>query len=203
LESVFAGISYIRGRQVLFGVISLDMFAVLLGGVTALLPIYARDILETGPWGLGLLRSAPAVGALLMSATLSRFSISRRAGRLLFASVAAYGAAISLFGLSTSLALSLVALASYGAADAISVVIRHSLVQTRTPNEMLGRVMAVNSMFTGTSGTLGEFRAGVMAAWWGAVPAVLIGGAGALAITFIWMRLFPELPRIDKLVGDA
>jgi MFS family permease len=203
LESVFAGFSYIRGRQVLFGVISLDMFAVLLGGVTALLPIYARDILETGPWGLGLLRSAPAVGALVMSAMLSRFSISHRAGRLLFASVAAYGAAISVFGLSTALPLSLVALASYGAADAISVVIRHSLVQTRTPNEMLGRVMAVNSMFTGTSGTLGEFRAGVMAAWWGAVPAVLIGGAGALAITFIWMRLFPELPRIDKLVGDA
>jgi MFS family permease len=203
LESVFAGFSYIRSREVLFGVISLDMFAVLLGGVTALLPIYARDILETGPWGLGLLRSAPAVGALLMSTTLSRFSISHRAGRLLFASVAAYGAAISLFGLSTSLPLSLVALASYGAADAISVVIRHSLVQTRTPNEMLGRVMAVNSMFTGTSGTLGEFRAGVMAAWWGAVPAVLIGGAGALVVTFIWMRLFPELPRIDKLVGDA
>jgi MFS family permease len=202
LATVFAGFSYIRSRQVLFGVISLDLFAVLLGGVTALLPIYARDVLQTGPWGLGLLRSAPAVGALIMSAVLSQHMISRRAGRYLFISVAIYGLAITVFGMSTSLALSLAALATYGAADAISVVIRHSLVLSRTPNEMLGRVMSVNTMFTGTSGMLGEFRAGLMAAWLGAVPAVLIGGIGAVVVTVLWMRLFPELPRIDKLTGD-
>lgn len=202
LATLFAGFSYIRGKQVLFGVISLDLAAVMLGGVTALLPIYARDVLGTGPWGLGLLRSAPAVGALIMSVVLSRYMVTHRAGRYLFASVAVYGAAIAVFGISTSLVLSMIALAVYGAADAISVVIRHSLVQTRTPNEMLGRVMSVNTMFTGTSGTLGDFRAGVMAAWLGAVPAVLIGGIGAVVVTVLWMRLFPELPRIDKLVGD-
>ena len=133
---------------------------------------------------------------------LARWSIEANAGRLLFATVAIYGAAITLFGLSTSLVLSLFALIVYGAADSISVVIRHSLVQTRTPNEMLGRVTAVNLMFTGTSGSLGDFRAGLMAAWWGAVPAVLIGGVGALAVTFLWMRLFPDLTRIDKLTGE-
>jgi MFS family permease len=203
VKTLLAGFGYIRNREILFGVISLDLFAVLLGGVTALLPIYARDILETGPWGLGLLRSAPALGALVSSVILSRYMIQHHAGRWLFASVAAYGLAIVVFGLSTSLALSMVALAAYGAADAISVVIRHSLVLSRTPNEMLGRVMAVNTMFTGSSGTLGEFRAGVMAAWLGAVPAVLIGGIGAVAVTLLWMRLFPELPRIDKLIGDT
>jgi hypothetical protein len=203
LKTLFAGFGYIQSRQVLFGVISLDLFAVLLGGVTALLPIYARDILVTGPWGLGLLRSAPAIGALISSIALSQHMIKRGAGRWLFASVAAYGAAIAVFGCSTSLILSIIALAAYGAADAISVVIRHSLVLSRTPNEMLGRVMAVNTMFTGSSGTLGEFRAGAMAAWLGAVPAVLIGGFGAIAVTVLWMRLFPELPRIDKLIGDT
>src|SRR5262249_3527113 len=156
-----------RSRQILFGVISLDLFAVMLGGVTALLPVFARDVLGTGPEGLGLLRSAPAVGALAMSIVLSRHMVSRRVGVWLFASVAAYGLAIAVFGLSTSLVLSLIALASYGAADAISVVIRHSLVLSRTPNEMMGRVTAVNTMFTGTSGMLGDFRAGVMAAWLG------------------------------------
>jgi MFS family permease len=201
--TLFAGFSYIRSRQVLFGVITLDMFAVLLGGVTALLPIYARDILLTGPWGLGLLRSAPAIGALAVSIMLSRYMIRHRAGHYLFASVAAYGIAIAAFGLSTSLVLSIVALACYGAADAISVVVRHSLVQTRTPNEMLGRVMSANTLFTGTTGSLGDFRAGVMAAWLGAVPAVVIGGVGAVVVTLLWMRLFPELPRIDKLVGDS
>jgi MFS family permease len=202
LASLLAGFGYVRDRQVLLGVISLDMFAVMLGGVTALLPIFARDVLETGPAGLGLLRSAPAVGALIISVALSQHMITRRAGIWLFASVAAYGLATALFGLSTSLVLSMVALASYGAADAISVVIRHSLVLSRTPNEMMGRVSAVNTMFTGTSGMLGDFRAGVMAAWLGAVPAVLIGGFGAVAVTLLWMRLFPELPRIDKLTGD-
>jgi MFS family permease len=203
LKTLFAGFSYIRNRQILFGVISLDLFAVLLGGVTALLPIFARDILETGPWGLGLLRSAPAVGALTVSIILARFMITHHAGRWLFASVAAYGLAITLFGLSNSLVLSLIALAAYGAADAVSVVIRHSLVLSRTPNEMLGRVVSVNTMFAGSSGTLGEFRAGVMAASLGPVPAVVIGGLAAIGVTLLWMRLFPELPRIDKLTHDA
>ncbi len=202
LESLFAGFSYIRDRQVLFGVISLDLFAVMLGGVTALLPVFARDVLGTGPWGLGLLRSAPAIGALAMSVVLAHHTITRRAGTYLFASVAAYGLAISLFGLSHWLVLSMMALAAYGAADSISVVIRHSLVMSRTPNEMLGRVTSVNTMFTGTSGMLGDFRAGLMATWFGAVPAVLIGGVGAMAVTLLWMRLFPELPKIDKLTND-
>jgi len=202
LATLFAGFGYIRSRQVLFGVISLDLFAVMLGGVTALLPIFARDVLETGPWGLGLLRSAPAIGALTMSVVLSHHMITHRAGTYLFASVAAYGLAIAVFGLSSSLIISMIALAAYGAADSISVVIRHSLVMSRTPNEMLGRVTSVNTMFTGTSGMLGDFRAGAMAAWLGAVPAVLIGGVGAMAVTLLWMRLFPELPKIDKLTGD-
>jgi Major Facilitator Superfamily len=201
--TLFAGFSYIRSRQVLLGAISLDLFAVAVSGVTALLPIYARDILETGPWGLGLLRSSPAIGALIVSVILSRHMITHRAGYWLFASVAAYGIAITAFGLSWSLPLSMLALACYGATDAVSVVIRHSLVQTRTPSEMLGRVMSVNSLGTGASGSLGDFRAGVMAAWLGAVPAVLIGGIGAVVVMLLWMRLFPELPRIDKLVGDA
>jgi MFS family permease len=202
VATLLAGFSYIRNRQVLLGVISLDMFAVTLGGVTALMPIYARDILATGPWGLGLLRSAPAIGALLMSLLLSQYMITARGGRWLFGSVAVYGVAITIFGISTSLALSMAALACYGAADAISVVIRHSLVLSRTPNEMRGRVMSVNTLFSGTTGMLGDFRAGAMAAWLGVVPAVLIGGAGAVVVTVLSMRLFPELPRIDKLTGD-
>jgi MFS family permease len=202
LASLFAGFTYIQSRQVLFGVISLDLFAVMLGGVTALLPVFARDVLGTGPWGLGLLRSAPAIGALVMSVVLAHHTITRRAGTYLFASIAAYGLAIALFGLSHWLALSMLALAAYGAADSISVVIRHSLVMSRTPNEMLGRVTSVNTMFTGTSGMLGDFRAGLMATWFGAVPAVLIGGLGAMAVTLLWMRLFPELPKIDKLSYD-
>jgi MFS family permease len=202
LESVFAGFSFIWNRKVLLGVMSLDLFVVLVGGITALLPIFAKDILETGPWGLGLLRSAPAVGALTASLVLARWSIEARAGTILFASVAAFGISTAVFSLSTSLILSMIALVGYGAADAISVVIRHSMVQTRTPTDMLGRVITVNSMFTGSSGSLGEFRAGLMAAWLGAVPAVLVGGIGAIAVTFIWMRLFPEIARIDKLTSE-
>jgi MFS family permease len=199
LRSMLAGFDYIYRRPVLLGIITLDLFVVLVGGVTALLPIYARDILITGPWGLGLLRSAPAVGALLVSVVLAHNAIERRAGRLLFASVAVFGLSTLVFALSTSLVLSLGALAIYGAADAISVVIRHSLVQTRTPSEMLGRVMSVNSMFTGTTSTLGEFRAGTMAALFGAVPSVVIGGIGAIVVTSVWMRAFPQLTRIERL----
>jgi MFS family permease len=197
--TLFAGFAYIRRQPVLLGAISLDLFAVLLGGVTALLPIFARDILATGPRGLGLLRSAPAVGALAISVVLARHAFERHVGVALFASVALFGTAAVVFALSTSLVLSLIALAVYGAADATSVVIRHSLVQTRTPDDMLGRVLAVNSMFTGTSGTLGEFRAGVVAAWLGAFASVLVGGVGVVAVALLWMRLFPVLTRIRSL----
>ena len=202
-QTVFAGFSYIRSRPILLGAISLDLFAVLLGGVTALLPIYARDILHAGPAGFGLLRSAPAVGALAISIVLANRSIAGRAGRIMFAAVGAYGAASFIFGLSTSVVLSFLALAVYGASDAISVVIRQSLVQMRTPYDMLGRVLAVNSMFTGSSGSLGEFRAGTVAAWLGAVPSALIGGAGAIVVMLIWMWAFPQLRDVDKLGPEA
>jgi MFS family permease len=199
LASLFDGFRYIWTHPLLLGAISLDLFVVLLGGLTALLPIYARDILVTGPWGLGLLRSAPAIGALTMSVVLARTALTGHVGRLLFASVGIFALSIIVFALSRSLVLSLVVLAVYGAADAMSVVIRHSLVQLRTPNDMLGRVLATNAMFTGTSGSLGEFRAGSMAAWVGVVGSVLVGGVGALVIAIVWMRLFPQLREVDTL----
>jgi MFS family permease len=202
LANLFAGFSYIRHHPILLGAISLDLFVVMLGGVTALLPIFARDVLHTGPWGLGLLRSAPAVGALAMSVVLAHASIERRAGLLMFATTAAFGVAILVFAVSASLVLSIAALTIYGATDAISVVIRMAMVQTRTPRDMLGRVMAVNSMCTGTSGTLGEFRAGGVAAELGTVPAVILGGVGALLVVTIWMRLFPDLARIKSVAPD-
>jgi MFS family permease len=202
-ETVIAGFGYVRNHPILLGAISLDLFAVLLGGVTALLPIYARDILHAGPWALGLLRSAPAVGALAASAVLAHHAIAGRAGRVMFAAVGAFGIASVMFALSTSMALSFLALAIYGASDAISVVIRQSLIQMRTPYDMLGRVAAVNSMFTGSSGSLGEFRAGAIAAWLGAVPSALIGGVGAIAVMLIWMWAFPQLRNVDKLGPDA
>jgi hypothetical protein len=202
-ETLFAGFAYIWSRPVLLGAISLDLFAVLLGGVTALLPIYARDILQAGPWALGVLRSAPAVGALAASIVLTRFGIGGRAGAIMFAAVGIFGAASLLFALSTSIVTSFLALAIYGASDAVSVVIRQSLVQLRTPYEMLGRVLAVNSMFSGSSGSLGEFRAGTVAAWLGAVPSALIGGLGAIAVMLIWFGAFPQLRRVDKLGSSA
>ncbi len=199
IESVFAGISFIRSRPAVLGAISLDLFAVLLGGATALLPVYARDILLTGPWGLGVLRSAPAVGALAMSVYLARRPLRRHVGRVMFAAVAVFGAATIVFGVSTSFTLSLSMLVILGAADAISVVIRHSLVQIETPDEMRGRVSAVNSMFIGTSNQLGEFESGLTAAWFGAVPAVVIGGAGTILVVLIWARLFPQLTNVYSL----
>jgi MFS family permease len=203
METLFAGFAYIRSRPILLGAISLDLFAVLLGGVTALLPIYARDILQAGPWALGVLRSAPAVGALAVSIVLARHAIAGRAGRVMFAAVGMFGLASLAFGLSSSIVLSFFSLMVYGAADAVSVVIRQSLVQMRTPYDMLGRVMAVNSMFTGSSGSLGEFRAGTVAAWLGAVPSALIGGAGAIIVMLVWMWAFPQLRRVDKLTPEA
>jgi len=203
LETLLAGFRYIRSRPILLGAISLDLFAVLLGGVTALLPIYARDILEAGPWALGVLRSAPAVGALATSIVLTRRGIGGGAGHVMFAAVGTFGLASLAFGLSTSLTVSFLALMVYGASDAISVVIRQSLVQMRTPYDMLGRVLAVNSMFTGSSGSLGEFRAGAVAAALGAVPSALIGGLGTITVMLIWMWAFPQLRRVDKLAPDA
>ncbi len=202
LETIFAGFHYIRSRPILLGAISLDLFAVFLGGVTALLPIYARDILQTGPEGLGLLRSSPAVGAILVSLFLARTPLKRNAGKLMFAAVIVYGLSTIVFGLSAWLWLSMGALAVYGGADAISVVVRHSLVQTRTPNDMLGRVMAVNSLFTGTTSNLGQFESGAVAALFGAVPSVLIGGIGAIMIVFLWWRLFPQLAQVQSVVPE-
>ena len=201
-DTLFAGFRYIRHSPIVLGAISLDLFAVLLGGVTALLPIYARDILQAGPWALGLLRSSPALGALIMSVVLARRAIEGRAGWIMFAAVGTFGLASLAFALSTSIVISCVALAVYGAADAISVVIRQSLIQLRTPYDMLGRVLAVNSMFSGSSGSLGEFRAGAIAAWLGAVPSALIGGAGAIVVMLVWMWTFPQLRKIDRLAPD-
>src|SRR5262249_32300111 len=199
LESVLSGLVFIRNQRVLLGVMSLDMFAVLLGGgATALLPIYARDILSTGPAGLGFLRSAAAVGALATSILLAYRPLQWRIGRTLFRAVIVFGVATVTFSVSSSLAVSFAALAVLGAADVVSVVIRASLVQIRTPREMLGRVSAVPSLFTGTSNQLGAFEAGVVAALVGAVPAVLLGGLGTIAIAVVWMLLFPDLRRIRE-----
>lgn len=199
LSSVFAGFRYIWRHKVVLGAISLDLFAVLLGGATALLPIFAKDVLQTGPWGLGLLRSAPAIGALSMALWLSRRPLKRGVGRLMFASVAVYGLSILGFSVSTSLALSMIALAISGAADTVSVVIRQTLVQLETPDEMRGRVSAVNATFIGASNQLGEFRAGAMAAWLGPVGSVIVGGFGTLLVVALWMRLFPALAKRDRL----
>jgi MFS family permease len=199
LASLLGGFRFVRRDRIILGTLSLDMFAVFLGGATALLPIFARDILLTGPWGLGLLRSAPAIGALTMSVILARHPLTLPVGRVLFCVLTIYGLAVTLFAFSTVLWLSMMALAAMGAADVVSVVIRFSLVQLRTPAQMRGRVSAVNGLFTGTSNQLGDFRAGVMGALFGAVPAVVIGGLGTILVTAIWMFLFPELRRIRSL----
>lgn len=196
--SVFAGFDYIRTRRRLLGVVTLDLFVVLLGGATALLPIFARDILVVGPTGLGLLRAAPAVGALITTVVLSHHPIERRIGAWMFAVVGIYGAATVVFALSTYFPLSLVALAMLGASDAVSVVIRFSLVQIETPDEKRGRVGAINSLFVSSSNTLGEFESGALAAWLGAVPSVLIGGIGSLVVAATWMLMFPDLRKIDR-----
>ncbi|MGY4490764.1 MFS transporter [Pseudomonas sp. TE3610] len=199
LQSLLAGINFIRSRPDILGAISLDLFAVLLGGATALLPVFARDILLTGPWGLGLLRSAPAVGALLMSFWLARFPIERKVGRIMFTGVGVFGVATIAFGLSTSFWFSLATLAVLGAADMISMVIRGAFVQLETPDEMRGRVSAVNGLFIGASNQLGEFESGLTAHWFGTVPAVVLGGVGTLAITGIWIKLFPTLAKRDHM----
>jgi MFS family permease len=203
MDTLLAGVRFIRARPVVLGAISLDLFAVLLGGATALLPIFARDVLHVGPSGLGLLRGAPAAGALAMSLLLARWSIQRGVGKLLFGSVALFGAATLVFGLSHDFALSMAALFVTGASDMVSVVVRQTLVQLETPDEMRGRVSAVNAIFIGASNQLGEFESGATAALLGPVGAVVLGGAGTLVVVALWMRWFPQLRERERLVQAA
>ena len=200
LATLFAGVSFIRSRPAVLGAISLDLFAVLLGGATALLPMFAKDVLHVGPWGLGLLRAAPAVGALATAVVLARWPITRRVGRVMFGAVALYGVATLVFGLSRNFELSWLALLVSGAADMVSVVIRQTLVQLATPDEMRGRVSAVNSVFIGASNQLGEFESGATAAWLGPVASVVWGGVGTVGVVLLWVLLFPTLARHDRLV---
>ncbi len=200
--TLFAGIRFIRNRPDVLGVISLDLFAVLLGGATALLPIFAKDILHTGPWGLGLLRGAPAVGGLIVGFWLSRRALTRNVGMTMFAAVAGFGVATLVFALSTTLWLSMAALFFLGGFDMVSMVIRGALVQLDTPDEMRGRVSAVNSIFINTSNQLGEFESGLLAAWMGAVPAAAIGGIGTLIVVGLWMAWFPNLRRRQRLENE-
>jgi MFS family permease len=199
LEGLLAGVRYVLARKDILGAVSLDLFAVLLGGATALLPIYARDVLHVGPEGLGVLRSAPAIGAALMAVWLAHHPLQTKAGLRMFVAVGVFGAATIVFGLSSSFWLSLAALAVLGGADMISVVVRQTLVQARTPDEMRGRVSAVNFVFIGASNELGEFESGLTAAWFGTVPAVVIGGIGTLAVAALWAWRFPALRQVDRL----
>ncbi len=199
LDTMLAGVRFIWSQPVVLGAISLDLFAVLLGGATALMPVFARDVLEAGPWGLGLLRSSAGIGALLMGIWLVRHPIRDHAGRVMFLCVGLFGLSIIVFGLSTSLWLSVPALIVMGASDMVSVNVRATLVQLATPDDVRGRVTAVNSVFIGASNELGEFRAGTMAALIGAVPAVVLGGAGTLAIAALWARLFPRLLAVRQM----
>jgi MFS family permease len=201
--SLFAGVAFVRSNPAILGTISLDLFAVLLGGATALLPIYARDILHTGPVGLGVLRAAPAVGALVMSIVLARHALSRRVGMRMFQAVVVFGVATVVFALSHSMWLSILALAVLGAADTVSMVIRIALVQLATPDEMRGRVGAVNYLFVNASNQLGAFESGTLAAFVGAMPAVLIGGIGTVLVALLWMKLFPTLRDLERLEGAA
>ncbi len=203
LERVAEGVRFVRHRPVVLGAISLDLFAVLLGGATALLPVFASDILRTGPIGLGVLRSGPAVGAAAMAFSLARWPIQRRTGIIMFGAVAVLGLAIIMFGLSHIFYVSLAALFVLGATDMICVFIRSALVQYATPDEMRGRVSAVNMLFIGASNELGEFESGITAGWFGTVPAVVIGGLGTLAVVAAWMGFFPPLRKIDRLADAA
>jgi MFS family permease len=199
LRSVLAGFHYIWKHKLILGSISLDMFAVLLGGAVALLPVYAREILHAGPWGLGLLRSAPGIGAALMAIVVAYRPIRRRAGATMLFCVAGFGVFTILFGISKSIILSLVALVLVGASDMVSVIVRATLVQIATPDEMRGRVNAVDMLFIGVSNELGEFESGLTAHWFGTVPAVVLGGIGTLVIIVAWSLLFPELRQADQL----
>jgi len=199
MKTLLAGLAYTWRQKILLGSISLDLFAVLLGGATALLPVYAKDILHTGPWGLGVLRSAPSLGGLLTAVLIARTPVRRRAGATMLWCVAGFGLATVVFGLSQNLLLSVVALFVLGSTDMVSVVLRHTLIQLSTPDEMRGRVAAINSLAVGASNEVGQFESGVTAQWFGTVPAVVLGGIGTLAIVALWARWFPEIRCADEL----
>ncbi len=200
METLLAGFTFMWAKPVMFGAVALDCVAVLFGGVNALLPVIVKDILEAGPEALGLLRASPAVGAIVMSALVARHPVKSRAGRAMLISVAIYGLLIALFGLSQWLWVSILLLALIGATDMVSVVIRHTMVQAETPDEMRGRVAAVNSIFIGATGDLGEFRAGLSAAAFGTIPAIVIGGVTTMVFAALWFKLFPALAKRDKLI---
>ena len=202
LRTLLAGVEFVWQRKALLGAVSLDLFAVLLGGAVALLPMFAKDILHVGPWGLGLLRAAPAAGALVMSVLLTRWPLRRRVGHIMLSAVAIYGVCMVLFGLSTSFVLSLVVLAISGSADMVSVVVRQTLMQIETPNDMRGRVSAVNSVFIGASNQLGEFESGATAALMGPVGSVVVGGIGTLLVAALWLKWFPALAQRDRMVDS-
>ena len=202
VETLLAGFRYMWRKKLLLGVTTLDLFAVLLGGAVALLPIFAENILHSGPTGLGILRAAPAFGALTVSILLTCRPMKHKAGARMLWCVALFGVATVVFGLSRNMALSLAALFVVGAADMVSVIVRSAMVQLATPEAMRGRVSAVNALFVGASNEFGSFESGVTAQWWGAVPAVVIGGVGAIAITGVWTLLFPSLRKVNKLSED-
>jgi MFS family permease len=199
LTTVSAGLRYIWREKVVLGSISLDLFAVFLGGAVALLPVYASEILLTGPWGLGLLRAAPGVGAAAMALLLAHRPMRRKVGLIMLWCVAAFGLFTILFGISHSLVLSLIALFFVGATDMVSVIVRAVLIQVATPDEMRGRVNAVDMVFIGASNEFGEFESGLTAQWFGTVPAVVLGGIGTLVVTAIWAWRFPELRRVEQI----
>jgi MFS family permease len=203
LKVMLAGFDYVRKSPLLLGSFSLDLFVVLLGGATALMPIFAHDILHQGPRGLGMLRAAPALGSVSMGLLMARFPMRRRAGKWLFICVAIFGIATIVFGFSRVLWLSLLSLFIAGAADTISVIVRSSLLQLGTPPEMRGRASAVNALFVGASNELGEFESGLTAQWWGAVRATVIGGIGSLAVAGLWAGMFPKLRKADQLTSEA
>jgi len=196
---VIEGLRYLWRTKIVLGAISLDMFAVLLGGAVALLPVFAHDILHVGATGLGILRGAPGAGAVTMALVLAHRPLGRRAGALMLWCVAGFGVFTVAFGLSRSVVLSVIALMLVGACDMVSVIVRHTLVQVATPDEMRGRVSAVNSVFIGASNEVGQFESGITAAWLGAVPAVVLGGIGTIAVVALWASLFPELRRFEQL----
>jgi MFS family permease len=202
LKAVLDGLRYIEQNRIILGTISLDLFAVLLGGAVALLPVYAKEILHTGPYGLGFLRSAPSVGAIMMAIVLAHWPLRRRAGLTMLWCVASFGAFTIVFGLSRNMWLSLIALVLVGAFDMVSVIVRHTLVQVKTPDEMRGRVSAVNMIFIGASNEVGQFESGITAQWLGTVPAVVLGGIGTIAVVALWARLFPSLRAVDELVSQ-
>jgi MFS family permease len=202
LASVFAGYIYLRANRIILGAVLLDLCVIMLGGVLALLPIFARDVLQTGPWGLGVLRAAPAAGALVATVLLTRAAFTRNSGKFIICALGIYGFSVLVFGVSTWMPLSVAALMVYGAMDITNGVIRQSMIQARTPNEKLGRVMSVSNMLTSSANTLGQFESGLMAWAFGLVPSVLIGGAAGIAVALLWIKLFPELWRVHSVMPE-